>query len=143
MVEEDGSTGLIAGRKELEVDGSVVAINPLTEAADFAGMQQLMDTEFEAGRAVMLLHKKNGNPNDRSYHWTLFTGYVEYEGQKGALRTIDPLRPRTTWLGAHVVRNIFEHSQTPADSENPFEEAAQGVFAYAISVEEVELAAAA
>lgn len=122
---EDGTTPPIVGNKKLEVAGSVVSIEPLEEADTPEGVMGLIDEQLIAARAVALLHKKNDTAGDKHHHWSLLTGYFQEEndGPKLAVRVIDPLRERHTFLRREEIAGMIGRSMD-----------FRGVYAYALSV---------
>jgi len=115
-------------RLALENARSVLDIDPVVDP--FSGDQsevamERIDEALVAARAVALLYKKTHNPKDEQHHWTLLTGYLEDDGQKGAYRVMDPLRPRISYLRRELVRDMIERST-----------GFMGVYAYALSTPE-------
>lgn len=126
LSQSDGSTPPM-GEVSLHVGGTVLDIKPVQSpfegAEDPKGALKLIDEQFAEGRAVGLLHKKNGDPNDERHHWTLLTGYCEVDDHKdGPIHIIDPLRSAGEYIGRNNVIEMIKNSMEYA-----------GVYAYAMS----------
>jgi len=126
LSEADGTT-FPMGAAELAVAGSVIAIEPVKDPFDGAAddpetVMAMMDEQFVAGRAVALLHKKNSNPDNTDCHWTLLVGYTLADGQKGAIRAMDPMQQHMNYFRHELVAGMIERSRS------------LGFYAYALSV---------
>lgn len=125
LSQTDGSTGPM-GETRLEVAGSVLDIKPVIDP--FSGIDksetviERIDEKLLAARAVALLYKKTDNSEDDRHHWALLTGYLQQDGQKGAMRVMDPLRPRIGYLRRRQLEDIIKRSMD-----------FMGVYAYALS----------
>jgi hypothetical protein len=114
LSEVDGSTPSMAATS-LRVGDSVVDITPVYSPfennEDPEGVIKLIEERFAEGQAVSLLHKKNGDPEDDSYHWTLLTGYCEVDDYKeGPIHVIDPLREAGEYIGRSNILEMIKRS---------------------------------
>lgn len=142
FVTEDGGTGMFWAESEIEAGGTSVHITPLEAPEDPEDVLALIDEQFDAGKAVALLHKKTGDIEDGSYHWILLTGSrSEDQGEtlvNGAIHVMDPLSDPGAPTPAPGEEMRYVARERIADiirQSTDFREGsrAQGVFPHAIS----------
>lgn len=135
LSEHDGSTAPFMKAQEIELGGLIVSVNPfqtpLIETASPQIVLDRMDEQFEDDKAVLLLHKKNGDPDDNRHHFILLTGYVLLDGARNRdplkrepVHAIDTLEEQASYMSRREIAEKIKHSMDFA-----------GVYAYAVSTD--------
>lgn len=124
LSEADGLSYPMPG-VELEVGDTPVTITPLhspfgERADDPESVMSLIDAGHEAGKAVAILHKASGDPENPAYHWLLLTGHYdghhEAEGsEKGAYHVMDPAEERVGHMGRSAALDMIGRSMQHMD----------------------------